>query len=268
MFYAVAKGHRVGIYKTWELCKEQVAMYPGAIFRKFKTEKEALTFINGNGSTILGQLGIQGIEITRVSSPVKVDIEEYTSSPNHHSKNIICFSDGSCINNGSTSLKKPPMAGYACCFTNYPEYTEAKNLRSQPNNNIPFTNNRAEYTALIRTLEICQQIDRDKSSTCTTLEFYTDSQVLINTATKWISSWKEKGWRKANGDKVLNLDLVMKIDILMKERKVLFKHVRAHTEGVDWMSKWNEKADELAKLAAQGIEYPYNGTPTIFAGSN
>ena len=258
MFYAVAKGHRVGIYRTWELCKEQVASYPGAIFRKFKTEKEALTFLNGNGSTILGQLGIQGVEISRTPpkssqcpSPVQAEVEKRNDS-----NNIICFSDGSCINNGSTSLMKPPMAGYACCFTNYPQYTEAKNLRSQSNNDIPFTNNRAEYTALIRTLEICQQIDRDKSSTCTTLEFYTDSELLIKTATRWISSWKERGWRKSNGDKVLNIDLVMKIDMLMRERKVLFKHVRAHTGGVDWMSKWNAKADELAKLAAQGIEYP------------
>lgn len=250
MFYAVAKGHRVGIYKTWDLCKEQVASYPGAIFRKFKTEKEALTFLNGNGSTILGQLGIQGVEITRTPAVQRVE------AASNDKENIICFSDGSCINNGSTSLKKPPMAGYACCFINYSQYTEAKNLRSQPNNDTPFTNNRAEYTALIRTLEICQQIDRDKSTTCTTLEFYTDSELLINTATKWISSWKERGWRKSNGYKVLNLDLVMKIEMLMRERKVLFKHVRAHTEGVDWMSKWNAKADELAKLAAQGIEYP------------
>jgi ribonuclease HI len=244
MFYAVAKGRTVGIFKTWEACKAQVDSYEGAIFKKFKTEKEAQTFVAGNGSTILGQLGVFGVEVKRAPTP--------SSSEMENSNSIVCFSDGSCINNGSTSIKKPANAGYACVFPNHPQYTQARKLCATPD--CAVTNNRAEYTALICAIEICRDID--SSSHSQSLAFYTDSKLLIDTATRWIPVWKQKGWRKADGKKVLNLDLVVKIDELLRERKVTFKHVRAHTGGVDWMSKWNDKADELAKAAALGSEYP------------
>jgi hypothetical protein len=47
----------------------------------------------------------------------------------------------------------------------------------------------------------------------------------------------------------------MKIDTMLCKRKVVFKHVLAHTGGNDWHSIWNAKADKLAKDAAQGTEY-------------
>jgi ribonuclease HI len=139
-------------------------------------------------------------------------------------------------------------------FPDYSKYTLAKTLHAAPEaENV--TNNRAEYSALIAAIETGRRIDEDIGHKGTKLLFYTDSQLLINTATKWIQSWKNKGWRKADGERVLNLDLVVKIDELLKERRVEFKHVRAHTGGTDWMSTWNAKADELARAAAQGIEY-------------
>ena len=44
-FYAVAKGHNIGIYNFWNDCKEQVLGYKGAIYRKFSKEKDAEDFI-------------------------------------------------------------------------------------------------------------------------------------------------------------------------------------------------------------------------------
>lgn len=54
-FYAVVKGYTPGIYTTWDEAKTQVDGYPGAVFKSFKTRKEAeesLTinlFTNYNG---------------------------------------------------------------------------------------------------------------------------------------------------------------------------------------------------------------------------
>lgn len=45
VFYAVAKGKRVGIYNTWVDCKKFVDGYGGAVFKKFGTEREAERFI-------------------------------------------------------------------------------------------------------------------------------------------------------------------------------------------------------------------------------
>jgi hypothetical protein len=45
-FYAVVKGHIPGIYTTWDEAKTQVDGYPGAVYKSFKTEKEAEEFMN------------------------------------------------------------------------------------------------------------------------------------------------------------------------------------------------------------------------------
>ena len=44
-FYAVKKGVKPGIYKTWDECKKQVMNFPGAIYKSFKTLIEAQKFI-------------------------------------------------------------------------------------------------------------------------------------------------------------------------------------------------------------------------------
>lgn len=45
-FYAVKKGKKPGIYHTWDECRAQVIGFSGAIYKSFKTEQEALDFIN------------------------------------------------------------------------------------------------------------------------------------------------------------------------------------------------------------------------------
>lgn len=46
-YYAVKKGLTPGIYRTWDECKVNVMGYPGAIYKSFTTEEEAVAFING-----------------------------------------------------------------------------------------------------------------------------------------------------------------------------------------------------------------------------
>ncbi|XP_054265479.1 ribonuclease H1-like isoform X2 [Macrosteles quadrilineatus] len=40
-FYAVVSGKNPGIYTNWDDCREQITNYPGAWYKKFKTEHEA-----------------------------------------------------------------------------------------------------------------------------------------------------------------------------------------------------------------------------------
>lgn len=146
------------------------------------------------------------------------------------------FLDGSALGNGKANVK----AGYAAVFVDHPELTLAEHLPYM-NGHAP-TNNRAEYMALIRALEVAPQGRPIKA--------YTDSMLLYNTITTWIPSWKRKGWRKADGTPVLNIDLVQKLDILKAQRKLTMQHVLAHTGKQDFFSVWNDKADKLAKAAA------------------
>ncbi|XP_039311455.1 ribonuclease H1 isoform X3 [Solenopsis invicta] len=53
-YYAVARGLKPGIYATWDECKSQVHKFPGAIYKKFITEREAENFIKERSSSIKG----------------------------------------------------------------------------------------------------------------------------------------------------------------------------------------------------------------------
>ncbi|XP_054738621.1 ribonuclease H1 isoform X1 [Anastrepha obliqua] len=44
-FYAVARGHNVGIYDSWTKCEEQVKGFKGAKYKKFKSSREAEAFL-------------------------------------------------------------------------------------------------------------------------------------------------------------------------------------------------------------------------------
>ena len=187
-------------------------------------------------TTVLQQLGI-------VVTP---SIKSLATGPVPNPKTmepveIQVFLDGSALGNGKANAK----AGYAAVFVEHPELTLAEHL-SYVNGHAP-TNNRAEYMALIRALEVAPPGIAMKA--------YTDSMLLFNTITKWIPAWKRKGWRKADGSPVMNIDLVQKLDILKTQRKLTMQHVAAHTGKQDFLSVWNDKADRLAKAAAASGSY-------------
>ena len=48
--YAVRKGKVPGIYSSWDACKRMVDGYPGAIYKSFKSKKEAEDFVAGGAS--------------------------------------------------------------------------------------------------------------------------------------------------------------------------------------------------------------------------
>ncbi|EFO19385.2 hypothetical protein LOAG_09109 [Loa loa] len=49
VFYAVAHGHKTGIFKTWEECLEATRDFKGANFKKFNNEEDAKLFVeSGN----------------------------------------------------------------------------------------------------------------------------------------------------------------------------------------------------------------------------
>jgi ribonuclease HI len=103
------------------------------------------------------------------------------------------------------------------------------------------TNNRMEMQAAIAAL---QYFDQSGQSEAITL--YTDSEYLINCVTKWVKSWKKKGWKKADGKPVQNQDLLEVLDEL-NNRKVKWQHVRGHAGNVG-----NERCDAIARSFAAG----------------
>lgn len=51
--YAVKKGFKIGIFKSWDECKKQVDGFSGAIYKSFNTIEEAESFIDlGNNKDV------------------------------------------------------------------------------------------------------------------------------------------------------------------------------------------------------------------------
>lgn len=44
-YYAVKIGMKPGIYRSWDDCKRQVHGFPGAVYKSFENEQDALTFM-------------------------------------------------------------------------------------------------------------------------------------------------------------------------------------------------------------------------------
>jgi ribonuclease HI len=107
------------------------------------------------------------------------------------------------------------------------------------------TNNQGELMAVIDLLEATAGEPDDLHILC-------DSQYVINAVTKWMSGWKRKGWRKADGSPVQNLDLLMRLDTALAGREYAFEWVRGHTG-----HELNEAADTRARAVATAYQ---NGT--------
>ncbi|WP_457972498.1 RNase H family protein [Arthrobacter sp. D1-17] len=108
------------------------------------------------------------------------------------------------------------------------------------------TNNQGELMAVLDLFRSTAHIPQED------LRILCDSQYVINSVTKWMPGWKRKGWRKADGTPVLNVDLLKEIDKELVGRKYTFEWVKGHA-GHDL----NEAADERARAVAlayqQGI---------------
>ena len=103
------------------------------------------------------------------------------------------------------------------------------------------TNNRMELTAAIEGL---RAIKYPCEVTLTS-----DSKYLVDAIEKnWLVSWKRKGWKKADGKPVLNIDLWQALDEELTRHKVTFVWVKGH-EG----HAYNERCDALATAYADSL---------------
>ena len=219
-FYAVKRGRRTGIFTIWAECAAQVQGFQGAVYKGFMTEAEARDWLGDGGGTTATQNAKSGTatkksSVPTVEEPVDVD--------------YIIHTDGSC-------LKNPGGAGgWAAVIEN----VIAGEIREQSGGDPTTTNNRMELTAALEAMRAVPEGAR--------VALYTDSQYLKNAFTKfWLPAWKKRGWKKADGEPVLNQDLWMQLDAAFSARRVQFHWVKGHAG-----NPRNERCDELARSEAE-----------------
>ena len=212
-FYAVKRGRKTGLYTVWAECAAQVKGFQGAVYKGFMTEEEARAWLGGADA--------------RTEKPRAAAAE--MAAPSAPDADYIIHTDGSCLRNPGGA------GGWAAVI----ETTATGAVEEKSGGAPETTNNRMELTAALMALSAVPEGAR--------VALYTDSQYLKNAFTKfWLPAWKKRGWKKADGEPVLNQDLWVQLDAAFAARQVQFHWVKGHAG-----NPRNERCDALARAEAE-----------------
>jgi len=142
------------------------------------------------------------------------------------------WSDGSCLGN-------PGPGGYAAIVLD----TSGSEISVVTGREKKSTNQRMEMTAAAEGLS--------RLPVNVPVSVFTDSKYVVDGMTSWIFGWKRRGWKKADGESVKNLELWQRLDRESSCRKVTWKHVRGHV-GVELNERCDQLANEQARIAKTG----------------
>ncbi|KOY78793.1 viroplasmin family protein [Apilactobacillus kunkeei] len=218
-FYAVRKGKKPGIYKTWDECKNQVNGFPGAEYKSFKTKSEAKSYMG-------------------IAKPAKKAATNMAKSGS-----ITLYSDGGSRNHGNKlgqHVKDDDKAAWA--------YLILRNGKKHYASDGEFgaTNNKMEVLGLVNALQyIIDQGWQDES-----IDAILDSKYVLDSITKgWLNSWRRRGWKKSDGTVIKNKNEFMQLSVLLGQFKRLnFKWTKGHAdnEGNNFVDKLlNDTMDDM-----------------------
>ncbi|KAG7387148.1 RNA-DNA hybrid ribonuclease [Phytophthora pseudosyringae] len=143
---------------------------------------------------------------------------------------LVAFCDGSAIGNGQ----------YSGIHVHFPAQPSVG--RGAGGQGPVCHQQRAEYVAA---LEGIKRANVENPKQDKTLIIYSDSELLVNSMSKWVIDWMYDGWVTSSGAPVKNCDLQqLLLEARGNRRAVKFEHVKAYTGGQDWKSRWNDVADQ------------------------
>jgi ribonuclease HI len=146
------------------------------------------------------------------------------------------FTDGACSKNG----KKGAKASWAFYLPEHKQLSKAERVPETESQ----TNQRGELMAIseaVKTIEVAFPSGE------TDLKIYTDSMYSKNCLTTWLGSWVRNNWKTSQGGDVVHKDLIEEtVSRLSRFKSYNFTHVKAHTGGVDDISRNNHIVDRMA----------------------
>ena len=265
-YYAVVRGFHPGIYTSWSMCQKEVSGFSGAVYKKFTKKTEAEIFIGLKSNPSLedevSEMGfILDDEITEdptvslpSSSPLSLPSSLPSSlplslpslplpssrsqltdlvSPEISHDCVTIFTDGACkmYRDGTR------QAGFGF-------WIPLLNKRvSQPLVGNPYTNNRAELSAIITAISYFPPEQP--------IHIVTDSRYSILLFTGTAHKYQKDNYRNKEGRYVPNHCLVQNVVGLLSQYRLKFTHINSHTGKTDQFSLGNEIADQLAVIGAK-----------------
>lgn len=251
-FYAVVKGRRPGIYRTWTGAggaEEQIKGFPGAVFKGFASLDEAEMYLKTGGReqpALFDQPAGQGaqkgsaagtgaaVSPSRQASGRPAGWDAYKADL--ALGKVVIFTDGASTNN-------PGPGGYGVVILNGDERKELSGGFRRT------TNNRMELMAVIVGLQSLKRRSQ--------VVIYSDSSYVVQGIEKgWARRWKANNWMRAPGASGVsqpaeNVDLWSALLDLLDQHDVEFRWVRGHASHPE-----NERCDEMAVKAAHASSLP------------
>jgi len=208
-YYAVRKGRQIGVFTAWD--------GPGGARDQVKEFKGAV--YKGFASQAEAEAFVR-------NKPE----ESRRARPQANLDAISVYTDGGAIGNPG-----PGAYGTVILKPGEPPCELSRGFRLT-------TNNRMELMGCIAALEFL----RDDSALC----IYSDSKYLVDAVNKrWARTWRQRGWRKSDGQPALNVDLWERLLALLDRRDITLVWIKGHAGYV-----WNERCDQLVhETLAQGI---------------
>ena len=158
-FYVVWRGHRTGVFKTWNECKRHIDGFKGAEYKSFLSEKEAKLAYTKNYEDYKGKNTKKAIlsdaELKAIGKPILNSIAV----------------DGACNNKGDSEYKGV--------------YTDTQTELFLEGPFKDGTNNIMEFLALVHALAFCKKHKIE-------LPVYSDSRIAINWVQKKYVNTKVK----------------------------------------------------------------------------
>lgn len=190
-FYAVRRGVKPGIYRTWPEAQRQVSGYPGAQYKSFETYSAAQAFLTGAAP----------------AHPSRRQSTQLAGSP-QRPVDVVVYTDGGSRNTGNVAgghVRQDDKAAWAY------RIELADRMVSDSAGEWGASNNRMEIMAFLRALQQLQTLDQTQRR----IRFVLDSRYVLNAVTKgWLAGWKRRGWRRSAGP-LANAELWQEVDRLL-----------------------------------------------------
>lgn len=204
-YYVVWEGREPGVYDNWEECQEQIDHFPGARFKSFGTQAEAIEAYRGNPADHLDIMR----SILRHTSAGRPLAPVYTP-PSHPGIRLDAIAvDGACAGNpGAMEYRGVRVATGEEIF--------------HIGNKTPLkgTNNIGEFLALIHVAAYLKKLGDS------TTPIYTDSR----TALSWLKRGASKTTLASTPETAPTLELLRRADAWLANNKILNPILKWNTE--------------------------------------
>lgn len=227
-YYAVARGHKPGIYKEWygeNGAESQINGFASALYKGFSSLEEAEKWFSEARNAGNSKPETRNSKPKKKTKAKKKKWDPKPETGRQDTKRVFIYTDGGCSRN-------PGPGGYGVVLL------YKKHRKELSGGFRRTTNNRMELMACIVGLNALKW----KCS----VTLYSDSKYVVNGIEKgWARRWRANLWMRNETEAAENADLWEQLLCLCQTHDVKFVWVKGHAG-----NRENERCDKLATRSA------------------